>query len=735
MTRSPLQPIIQFAASKRGAKLVLVGWLLLIVLLSAAAPTAKQFAISAGEGHVDGNTPSAIAKQLLDEQHTTSEGLPALLVFHQENGAIDAAAEQQIIAFSEWLASAERPQAIASAVPFHTLPAAARAGLFGADHSTVLLMVSLQDHLTTDEMLKALDEVKARWEENAPPQLKLDLTGPAAIASDTLTLFRNADFVLMIATVVLILILLIVIYRSPLLAIFPLIIAGIVYAAVDRIIGLSGKLGLFEIDKQSLSIMMILLFAVITDYCLFVFSRYREALRTEASKYAAMGAAMTHVAEPILFSGGTVLIAMLTLFTAVFKPYNGFAPVFSIAVAVILLAGLTLIPALFALVGRKAFWPFVPKAGETSQLQHSKRSLWEKIGTFVTQKPKTVLIVILLPLLAAAGNAWNIQFSFNLLKSFPADTSSRAGFELLEQHYPVGELAPVTVMLHADQPMTADDELAQRVRALMAQLRQDGKIDRLQPNPDQLDVTKVASMLGDDKQTLTFTAVLHTHPYEQEALDLLAKWRQDSNTILNSSGFDSVRDALHFAGQTAEQLDVRTMNERDTIIIFALIALLITIMLAFQTRSIVMPIYMMLTILVSYAATIGISWLVFHYGFNFESFSYRLPVYTFVFMVALGVDYNIMLVSRIKEEAHKHSWRDAVRNGVAATGGVISSAGIILAATFGVLITQPVQELYLFGFAMAAGILIDTFLVRGMLLPAIMTIGFKPKQQTQAGGH
>ncbi|UVI29560.1 MMPL family transporter [Paenibacillus spongiae] len=721
--------IVHFVSSPRGAKITILFWALLILVLTATAPTAKQYAVNAGEGHIRDSNPSAVTKQLMEEHFPSSEGMAALLVFHSGD-AIAGDEEAKLESFSEWLASDKKPSSIASAVPFHAMPAAARDQMISDDRSTVLLTVNFQEGLSSEGVMDALDEVQVYWDEHGSERLQLEMTGPAAIAADTLTLFRNADFVLMIATVLLILVLLIVIYRSPLLAVFPLIIAGMVYMAVDRIIGLSGESGLFDIDKQSLSIMMILLFAVITDYCLFVFSRYREALADHDSKYTAMRQAMTHVMEPILFSGGTVFIAMLALFASVFKPYHGFAPVFSIAVAVILFAGLTLIPALFALVGRRAFWPFMPKAGKRAA--RVGIPVWEKVGTFVTSKPKLTLLLLGLPLVLLSFNALSTHYSFNLMKSFPPDTPSRVGFELLEEQFPPGELAPVTVILQSDKPFQADASLEEKLGRLKEQLNAYGELDSIMPDPARLDVMGMDSLLSENKQILTFKAILKVNPYEKEALDLVERWQDDSGAILNESGFDSVRDSLHFGGQTAEQLDVRTMNQRDTIVIFTLIAIFITAILGLQTRSIRLPVYMMLTILLSYAATIGLTWFVFHSLLDYDSFSYRIPVYTFVFMVALGVDYNIMLVSRIKEEARKHPWRDAVRRGVTSTGGVISSAGIILAATFGVLITQPIQELFLFGFAMAAGIIIDTFLVRGMLLPALMTVGFKNRKMHES---
>lgn len=717
MKRYGLYRITGFASSRRGAKISLLAWLLLIIALSVAAPAAKPYAVSAGEGNANDSNPSAVAQRLLDERFPSSGGLAALLVFHSGQ-AMTAEQLETIGAYSEWLSSGSKPKYVQSAVPVHKMSEIDRNRLLSEDRTTLLLNVELREGMESDSVLETIDEMKAHWQQKGDGTVSLETTGPAAISADTLSLFRNADFVLMIATVVLILVLLVAIYRSPLLAIIPLVVAGVVYQAVDRLLGLAGKNGWFVIDKQSLSIMMILLFAVITDYCLFVFSRYREKLATVDSKYDAMGQAMAHVSEPILFSGGTVLAAMLALFAAVFQPYRGFAPVFSIAVAVILLAGLTLIPAIFALVGRKAFWPFVPKTAVEAGANPlgERATIWGRVGRFVTDKPRRVAGVLSASLLLASLGIGTVQYSFNLMKSFPKDTPSRAGFELLEKRFPPGQLAPVTIILENDKEISGDSALPAKAKALMAELLQGGGVDSISEKG-----------LSEDRRAVRLQLVLSSNPYEADALNLIDGWLANKEELLAKSGIDPAKVDMHIAGQTAQQADVRSLNERDTLVLFTVIPLFILLMLAFQTRSIKLSLLMMFTILLSYAATLGLTWTVFHNLFGFDTFSYRMPVYTFVFMVALGVDYNIMLVSRIKEEAKLHPWKEAVRRGVASTGGVISSAGIILAATFGVLITQPMQELYLFGFAMAAGILIDTFLVRGMLLPSILTLAVKDK--------
>lgn len=702
-----LNKITGWASSRKGAKIALAVWLVLIIILSGAAPTAKQYAVNAGEGSIHENTPSAIAAQKMNEHFPSDDGLTALVVFHHPAG-IGQDGRAKIIAFSQWLSTSGKPTNIASALPFHAWPAAAQDHMFSDDHTTVLFHFSLRKDLGSDEVYETIEQVNQWLDANGLDGMQVEITGPAGISADTLTIFKNADLVLLFATIGLILVLLIIIYRSPLLALIPLVVAGLVYQAADRLIGLAGKQGWFVIDSQALSIMLILLFAVLTDYCLFVLSRYREELKKAGNKYDAMKLTMSRVGEPILFSGGTVLVAMLTLFAAIFKPYHHFAPVFAIALLIMLLGGLTLIPAIFALVGRKAFWPFTPKL-ETEE--HPKRSgIWDKIALSVVRRPAAYAGTLLVLLLIASINIGGMHYSFNLMKSFPEDLSSRKGFEILEQSFPPGTLAPVSVLLTSDKEIVLNDDFSDKLTILTEAIKSSGEIE------------SAAAFVADDKHAVHIQVTLATHPYDQEALNAVETLRLHSGKLLNESGLGSGYFAMHIAGPTAEQLDVRQLNTRDTMLTFSLIAGLITIMLLFQTRSLRIALLMISTILLSYAATLGLSWTIFHHILGYDAISYRIPFYTFVFLVALGVDYNIMLVSRIREEATKHTWKEAIRLGVARTGGVISSAGIILAATFAVLITQPMQELFLFGITMALGLLIDTFLVRGMLLPAILAL-------------
>src|SRR5699024_10372023 len=263
-------------------------------------------------------------------------------------------------------------------------------------------------------------------------------------------LFSRADIVLLISTIGIILVLLLVIYRSPLLTLIPLVAAAIVYAVVDRVIGLTASLGWFTVESQALSIMTILLFAVVTDYSLLIFSRYREELKRHESVNDAMRETMKHVKEPIFFSGSTIVLGVATLFFMVYAPYRNFAPAFVIAAAVMLIGGLTLLPALFAVIGRKAFWPVIPKYSEETK---EKTTVWGRVAKVVTKHPMFFMIPITLLLALCAWNVTNMNESYDLIDSFPEDLSSRVGYERLGESFSSGSLAPGTLLITSKEAL------------------------------------------------------------------------------------------------------------------------------------------------------------------------------------------------------------------------------------------------------------------------------------------
>ena len=676
-------------------------WILLAIVLSVFAPGGKEFVTANKDGGLPSDAESIIAEKNLEKYFPADGGLPLFAVFHYEDGLT----EEDLIGFSETLESLQVDAALGEVkvVPLTKLPPEARATFLSEDGKTFFVPLTLPGELESKELNTLVKSIKKDVGSKIDDDIEVSWTGPAGIASDAVELFSKADVVLLLSTVGIILVLLLVIYRSPLLTLIPLAGAAIVYVVVDKIIGLTTQAEWFLVDSQALSIMTILLFAVITDYSLLIFSRYREELKKYESVTDAMTETMRHVKEPIFFSGSTIILGVATLFFALYEPYRNFAPAFAVAAIAMLIAGLTLLPALFALIGRRAFWPVIPKYGES---QDDKASIWGKVANKVTKRPAMFMVPILLLLLIGAWNVTNMKESYDLIESFPEDLSSRIGYERLGESFTEGSLAPSTLLFVSKEKMGMEEMLV--------------AIEKLEKLPGVDSITAQGNPSTEDGKSAKFSIIFKGNPYDKVALDAVKEVRANSEKILRDAELTETK--LFVAGESAKNADIRDVNKRDTIIIMSIMTVLISIMLGLQTRSIIAPVYMMGTILLSYAATLGLSLFLFDVFLGLEAMSYRIPLYTFVFLIALGVDYSIMLIARIREEMKSMPFEDAVRRGVDRTGGVISSAGLVLAATFLVLATMPIYELKLFGFIMALGIIIDTFVVRPLLIPAILIL-------------
>lgn len=685
--------------SKRLWWIFIATWLAVTVVLSMIAPGAREFAEGNKNAGLPDDAASIIADRQLEKYFPADGGMPLFPVIHKEDGLT----KEEIITFTDALSSikTETPYGDIKMPPIANIDVNHLTAFLSENEKTFFIPVTLPEGLEGSELHELIGTMKEVVSKDISADVELSWTGPAAIAADAVELFSRADVVLLLSTIGIILVLLLIIYRSPLLTLIPLIGAAIVYAVVDRVIGLTASAGWFTVESQALSIMSVLLFAVVTDYSLLIFSRYREELKRYESPYEAMRETMRHVKEPIFFSGSTIVLGVATLFVAVYAPYRNFAPAFVIAAVTMLIAGLTVLPALFAVIGRKAFWPIIPKYGEETE---EKQSVWEKIAKTVTKRPLFFMIPITLLLLVGAWNVTNMKASYDLIDSFPEDLSSRVGYERLSESFSPGSLAPGTVLFVSEEAL--DAEALQQV------------VDQINEKPGVQDISATGNPLSEDGKNAKYSVTFEGNPYDVKAFDTIVELRDESEALLKEAGLEQTE--LHIAGESAKNTDLRDIDKRDTMLVMVLMTVLITIMLGLQTRSVIAPIYMMGTILLSYAATLGLAIFLFDVFLGLEAVSYRIPLYTFVFLIALGVDYSIMLIARIREELKVLPFEEAVRRGLERTGGVISSAGIILAATFLVLATMPLYELKLFGMIMALGILIDTFIVRPLLIPAIL---------------
>lgn len=699
--RKLLSPITDWVSTKRGMRITILVWLAVMILLS-AGPKLGDYKATSFQSLPD-EAQSIIAENKLEKTFPDDQGMPGILVFHNAKGDVDLD-EVKLIMIG--INSADI-QGVQSVIDIGDLPPQALAAFTSEDKSTITVPMSLEAGLGNDKYAEINDEVSRIGNEIAE-DLSTDfyITGPVGIAGDTIKLFEKADFVLLLATILIILVLLVVIYRSPLLAIIPLLATLIVYQVVNQSVALMGAGGL-EINNSTTSIMSILLFAAVIDYSLFVFSRYREELNNYENKYTAMHHAMRATGEPVFFAGGTVLAAMLVLFFTDFRDYQNFAPVFGTAMLVIMLASVTLVPALFTLFGRKAFWPKVPAFGQKKEIKHG---LWGPIAKFVVNHPMRTGGAVAIFMIVTALNVFNLNYEFDTVKKFPEDMPSRIGYEIVEAKYNKGDLAPSTVLLESDEPLT-EEQLDRFLKKLESY--------------DEIDSVRLTGVTEDSKGA-KFTASLTLNPYSSEAIDFVEELQGQFSAISSEL---SLQADVYYGGVTAKLVDERNVNNGDIMKVVILETVLILLLLIIMTRSIKMSIYMMATILFSYVSALGLGIFLVDALFGFEAISTRVPVYAFIFLVALGIDYNIILISRFLEERKTRKVKEALEAAIRNTGGVISSAGLILAATFAALTTMPISDLFVFGLMVAIGILIDTFLVRGMLLPSLIVFFEKDKDK------
>src|SRR5690625_2901409 len=435
-------------ATKKGAWLTITIWILLAITLSVIAPSSKEYAVNNVSQLYPDDSPSVVAGKKVDEYFEDDDGIPAIFVFEANETNINM---DDINEITETLSKTDVPY-MKSVISIHQLPPEAVESFISEDKEALFLPILFEEAITSKEINEGLDIINPILDEY--PALTVHMTGPAGISVDATDLFSRADLVLLFSTVGIILVLLIITYRSPLLALIPLLGAVFVYAVADRLLGILGMTGV-ELASQSLSIMMILLFAVVIDYSLFIFSRFREELKKSDDKYIAMQAAMREIGIPIFYSGSTILLAMLVLFMATFGDYKNFAPTFSVAVFVVILSSVTLLPALFTAFGRRSFWPRIPRIGDN---EVKASSLWSKVGHFVVRKPVLSVVVIFLFLLVSASNIFTMTYEYKTMKSFADDMPSRVGYEILEDKFSKGTLATTTIIFEGADVVSEEEQ-------------------------------------------------------------------------------------------------------------------------------------------------------------------------------------------------------------------------------------------------------------------------------------
>lgn len=721
-------------AGRRTKWITLAVWILLAGGLSAVWPGVNSMERN-NAANLDANQPSVMAEQLAEQEFPSDSGIPALTVWTREGGLTDEDYANLQKLTSHF--TAHPVEGMELVLPLEQMPLPVLKQQASEDGTTWVLPFFFAKGTETDVMKAGMEEMRGQAKAifgSDPFDAKLGdnglaarVSGPAGISIDAVGLFSSADVSLMIATVLIVLILLLLIYRSPILAIIPLIAVGFAYGVAGPILGKMAEQGWITVDSQAISIMTVLLFGAGTDYCLFLISHFRQLLTEEKDKSKALASAVKGSSGAIAMSGFTVVIALLVLLLAKYGSVQRFGVPFSLSILIMGIASLTLVPALLAILGRSSFFPFIPRTPEMQAERAERRGKPARqpkpkasagwIGRTVTKRPWTIFIVTTLVLGVLASQATRIEYTVDLLSSFPEDTPSREGFAVIADKFTPGELAPVKLMVDTE-----------------------GKDVDLQGTFSRLPYVSQVSEPASGKTNPDIRAVelqFNLNPYSNEAMKHIPELRQTAENLLADQGIGEPEDKVWISGQTATQFDTENTNARDTKVIIPIVIGLIALLLLAYLRSVVAMVYLILTVVLSYFAALGIGWVVLHDLMGNAAIQGLIPLYAFVFLVALGEDYNIFLISSIWRKRKVMPLKDAIREGVNETGGVITSAGLILAGTFAVLATLPIQVLVQFGIIAAVGVLLDTFLVRPFLVPAItMLLGkaaFWPSKAGQLG--
>ena len=517
------------------------------------------------------------------------------------------------------------------------------------------------------------------------------VTGAGGLIGDLFGAFGDLDSTLLLTTLGVVAFILIIVYRSPILWFLPLLSAVFALSTAGGIIYLLAKNDVIDVNGQSQGILSVLVLGAGTDYALLLISRYREELHHHSTPVAAMRAAYKGTFEPIVASGATVALGLLVLLLSDLSGNRGLGPIGAIGVAVAVITMVTLLPAFLVLFGRWIFWPRIPRFDDVdSQLTGT----WAKVGNIVERRPRRAWVVtgLLLVVLAAFSTTLKTD-GLSTSESFTGNPESVVGQKLLENHFPGGEGDPTKVILK--------NEL---IPAVSAKLQSVSGVTAVAPEANAAGV-----IVKNGLSILNVT--LSTAPDSRESRDRIPAIRE---------AVKSIDESILVGGTTAVFFDTDVAARHDNRTVIPVVLLLITLILGLLLRSIVSAVLLLGTVVLSYFATLGVCALVFNHIFGFAGADASFPLFAFIFLVALGIDYNIFLMTRVREESGKMGTRKGVIKGLTVTGSVITSAGIVLAATFGVLGILPLVFLAELGFAVAFGVLLDTIIVRSILVPALV---------------
>jgi RND superfamily putative drug exporter len=556
------------------------------------------------------------------------------------------------------------------------------------DGKVAVITVPLDEIEENAERNERMAEMRAISKEDMPAGLEVYITGPEGFQVDIAGVFAGANFTLLLATVIIVAVLLLITYRSPVLWLVPLLVIGVADGMAAQ---LAPQLATFFLgvpaDGSITGILSVLVFGAGTNYALLLIARYREELLLNEDRHIAMNKALRGVSPAIIASGGTVALALLTLLFAELGGNKTLGLVVAGGIVMAMFSALVVLPAALVVFGRGLFWPFIPKFGGVNK---SDKGLWAKLGRGVSKRPVIVSIAGFIILAILSFGATGIKVGLSSTEQFRVAPEAAVGQDVLAEAFPAGATSPAIVIVNKGY----EDEVAAAAKS----------------------VSGVAEVIvGDSNSEITkIDVVMDAESQSEAAYETIRALRAELGSIEGAGAL--------VGGLDAQRLDVKDTYASDQLTVIPLILILVFLVLVLLLRSLVAPILLLLTVVASFFSAIGAAWLLFVNVFGLPALDLSVFLFSFLFLVALGIDYNIFLVTRAKEESEKLGLKEGMIKALASTGGVITSAGILLAAVFAVLGVLPLIALYQIGIIVGIGVLLDTLLVRTVIVPSLAFI-------------
>jgi RND superfamily putative drug exporter len=675
---------------------VIAGWVLVTIAIVALAPTLADVTTRDQANFLPSDYESVQATEFAKEAFGASTDASATIVVKREDSQPLTGADQTAIGELATTLDGAGIERVKTAVTGEQFLA--------PNKKVQLVTVGLEGLGDDPALVDAIKEIRDRsTDQIAGSDLEYAVTGDVAMFADNADAFDTAFLIVGAATVVLIIGLLLLIYRSPVAAFLPIITVGLVSAIAPGIVAWLAQAFNFQVDQSVQIVMTIVLYGVGTDYIVFLLFRYRERLRAGDDPKTAMVTAVARVGEVIASAAAAIVIAFSALLLAVFGGFRSFGPGLSIAVVLMAIAAVTLIPAVISLFGTKVFWP------SKSWQRTPKGSTFQRLGKFTGRRPGVVALASGGVMIVLALGMLGFNTDYDQTGQLPSDTESARGLDYMAEGFPSGALNPTSVYVRAEGGSLDQAELA----AYAKKLDEVPGVGGVMPGP-----TNEPATISENGELAKIDLLLDTSPYANESLDLVDGPLREAAHAAAPEGTKA-----YVGGLTSIFSDIRDANTRDLWVIFPVAGLLIALVLGLLLRSVVAPIYLMLAVVLNFFTTMGATVLAFQGIGDRPGVSFMLPMLVYLFVVAIGTDYNILMIARLREEAKLgNDPRTAADLAVEHGGPSVGAAGVILAGTFASMLLAGVSFLMEMGFAVSVGILIAAFVMSMFLVPSLTAL-------------